>query len=68
MKRPTIIAFVLLVAVGIAGILNAAQRPTLTQTEVLRRDLSIDGREVIQMLNVIPPGGTSRSLRKNRRT
>ena len=59
MKRPTIIAFVLLVAVGIAGILNAAQQPTLTQTEVLRRDLSIDGREVIQMLNVIPPGGTS---------
>ena len=59
MKRASMIAFVLLVPAGVLGILNAAQQPTLTQTEVLRGDLSIEGREVIQMLNVIPPGGTS---------
>ena len=59
MKRPCIIALVLLVSIGVVGILNAAQQPTLTQTEVLRQDLSIEGREVIQMLTVLPAGGAS---------
>jgi quercetin dioxygenase-like cupin family protein len=59
MKRPSIVVFAFLVLVGVVGLPSAAQQPALSQTEVLRADLSIGGREVIQMLSVIPPGGAS---------
>jgi len=59
MKRPTVVVFAFLVVVGVVALPSAAQQPALSQTEVLRGDLSMAGREVIQMLSVIPPGGAS---------
>ena len=42
MKRVSLgFGIVLLAIIGVAGILNAAQQPPLTQTEVLRQDLSV---------------------------
>jgi quercetin dioxygenase-like cupin family protein len=60
MKRPCIVAFVLLVSLGVVGFLNAAQQPpAIARNEVLQQDLSFGGREVIQALAVMPPGGAS---------
>jgi quercetin dioxygenase-like cupin family protein len=49
-----------LIVTGAAAIV-AAQQPTMSNTEVLRADLSAPGREVIQTYAVLPPGAGSSS-------
>jgi quercetin dioxygenase-like cupin family protein len=46
----------IIVAVGSALLVTRAQQPGTTRTDVVRSDLSIPGREVIQVLVEFQPG------------
>ena len=47
---------VLIVASGLAGNVAQSQQPGVTRTDLLRHDLSVSGREVIQVRVDLAPG------------
>jgi len=53
------IAQVLVLSVILGLSIAAAQQAAMTMTELLRTDLSAPGREVVQILAVLPAGGAS---------
>ena len=57
MKAPRIIAVaVLIVGSGLALNVAQSQQPGVTRTDLLRQDLSISGREVVQVRVDLAPG------------
>jgi len=58
MRKILAVCIVILLATVVVSI-SAAQQATMTNTEVLKADLSAPGREVVQTLIVIPSGAGS---------
>ena len=55
-KIPTIAVAVLIVGSGLALNVAQSQQPGVTRTDLLRHDLSVSGREVIQVRVDLAPG------------
>jgi len=55
-KIPTIVVAVLIVGSGLALNVAQSQQPGVTRTDLLRHDLSVSGREVIQVRVDLAPG------------